>query len=306
MPCYHLREAWLTPGKTYFQQPSIIDSRLIKLPCKQCIGCRLEKSREWAIRLMHEYRFHTHTSFITLTYDEQHLPHGGSLNFKHFQDFMKRLRKQYNETKIRFYHAGEYGERRGRPHYHAIIFGHDFEDRIPLSTQVNDRGDETWQSQHLADLWPHGAARVGRVTFESCAYVARYITKKVNGANASQHYQNIDQRTGEVHRLKPEYATMSRRPGIGHQHLHKYKQEIYDSDEVILMRNGVGHASKPPNYYDRLLEKLDPDLYAEIKDERECALSLSSIYERSPKRLFVKETVKTAQIHALKRSYELG
>lgn len=250
---------------------------------------------------MHELRFHEHSAFITLTYDEEHLPEGGSLDVKHYQDFMKRLRKHCGYTKLRFYHAGEYGEKRGRPHYHAIIFGESFRDER-LDVKVSDRGDETWSSPVLRRLWTAGGNRVGSVTFESCAYVARYITKKITGRDAARHYERIDPVTGEIFSLKPEYATMSRRPGIGALHFEKYCKEIFPEDVVVCR----GVPSKPPKFYDRQLEKTDPEGYALLKDQREIALTLAPYKDRTPRRLAEREIVKMAQIGQLKREYEIG
>jgi len=227
------------------------------IPCGQCIGCKLERSRQWATRLTHELRYHDEASFITLTYDEEHLPSPPSLNLKHFQDFMKRLRKKLSPKKLRFYHCGEYGEQNRRPHYHAIIFGESFS--VPRSkTRQEENGTITWQSNLLDELWPFGLNRVGSVTFESCAYVARYITKKISGPNAQEHYQG----------LAPEYATMSRRPGIGSKHFDDYQSEIYGSDSVIVR----GKECRPPKTYDRWLEKKNNTLYIEVKENRELTL----------------------------------
>ena len=95
---------------------------------------------------------------------------------------------------------------------------------------------------------------------------------------------------------------MSRRPGIGKVHFQKYAQEIYLHDEVVTR----GHPSRPPKFYDKLLDKFFPELYADIKDKRECALALSPPEDRTPGRLEVREKVKVAQIGHLTRSYELG
>jgi len=274
----------------------------MKLSCGRCIGCRLQRSLDWAIRLTHELRFHEESSFITLTYDDDHLPKDGSIDVKHFQDFMKRFRKHVSPRKIRFFHAGEYGERRGRPHYHAIIFGHSFSDAQPLSIETSDRGDKTWISVDLSRLWPFGLNRVGAVTFESCAYVARYVTKKITGPLASAHYERISPVDGEIFNLKPEYATMSRRPGIGYAHLEKYAASIYPSDECV----SRGVPSRPPKFYDRTLEKRDPVMYAFIKEQRECALALSPKADKTERRLAEREIVKLAQIRTLTRSYEIG
>lgn len=299
MPCYHPVSAYRTSDGVVFTDT--IDATPIKLPCGRCIGCRLERSRQWAVRLVHENRFHDHSSFLTLTYDEDHLPKDGSLNLKHFQDFMKRLRKSYGYTKLRFFHAGEYGEKNGRPHYHAIVFGTSLMDGV-TNVESTPRGDTTWESTRVNSLWPFGLHRIGRVTFESCAYVARYVTKKKTGREALTHYERVCENTGEVFRLRPEYCTMSRRPGIGAAHFGKFWSEIYPSDQVV----SRGHAAKPPKFYDRMLEKHNPSMYARVKDDRECALASSSIAERSPSRLFVKETVKLAQIGHLQRRYEIG
>lgn len=299
VPCYHPLKAWKAPSGVHFRPTP--DSVSIQLPCGNCIGCRLERSRQWAVRLVHENRFHDESSFITLTYDEDHLPKDGSLNVKHWQDFMKRLRFSLKEKKLRFFHCGEYGEKKGRPHYHAIVFGECFR-RDSYDLEHSDRGDLTWRSKLLDSLWPFGLNRVGDVTFESCAYVARYVTKKVNGRRAKDHYERIDEVTGEIFQLKPEYCTMSRRPGIGAQHFERYIRSIYPSDTVVAR----GVSSKPPKFYDKLLEKTDPALYAEIKEVRECALATSSKADRSERRLADREIVKLAQISSLKRRYEVG
>lgn len=298
MPCYHPIPAWRNANGVYFRDTP--NTTPFKVPCGRCIGCRLERSRQWALRLVHENRFHEESAFITLTYDEDHLPLDGSLNVKHFQDFMKRLRRRLGSTKLRYFHAGEYGEKLGRPHYHAIIFGCGFSDRF--EEEVSDRGDRTWRSGLLSEVWPFGLNRVGSVTFESCAYVARYITKKVNGQRAELHYERCDPFSGEVFSLSPEYCTMSRRPGIGFGHFERYQKEIYSSDTVVCR----GHESRPPKFYDKLLEKFAPDKYALIKEERECALELSSSKDRTPDRLAVREAVKVAQIGHLSRRYEIG
>lgn len=298
MPCYYPIPAWRNANGVYFN--NIPDGIPLRISCGRCIGCRLERSRQWALRLVHENRFHQESAFITLTYDQDHLPLDGSLNKKHFQDFMKRLRRRLGSTKLRYFHAGEYGEKLGRPHYHAIIFGTSF--RPGVDEECSDRGDLTWRSELLSEVWPYGLNRVGAVTFESCAYVARYITKKITGPQAQAHYEKVDPFSGEISALQSEYCTMSRRPGIGRAHFDAFRSEIYDRDEVVCR----GVPSKPPKFYDKLLEKEFPSEYAIIKDERECALSLSPPENRSPDRLEVREKVKVAQVGHLSRRYEIG
>jgi len=231
--------------------------RPINLPCGRCIGCRLEKSRQWAVRCVHEAQLHQENSFITLTFN-QSCPLDGtktdptySLHKHHFQRFMKRLRKEYPEKQIKYFHCGEYGEKSERPHHHACLFNHDFEDKI-LYKESN--GIKLYTSEKLQKLWPFGHSTIGDVTFDSAAYVARYITKKITGKLAEEHYKG---------RL-PEFCTMSRRPAIAKQWLQKYTSDVYPQDYVVIR----GKKSKPSKYYDKQLELTNPKEYETIKAER--------------------------------------
>lgn len=225
----------------------------LNLPCGQCIGCRLERSRRWAVRLMHEAKLHERNSFLTLTYDDSHVPADMSLNVEHFQLFMKRLRKRCSEP-LRFFHCGEYGEQTARPHYHCCLFGEDFS-RDRRLYRTTPRGDRLYNSDFLSDVWGLGHAVVGDLTFESAAYVARYCLKKVSGDAAASHYAG----------RRPEYVTMSRRPGIGAGWFERYMGDVYPSDEVIVR----GRSVMPPPFYDKLLEKVDPGLFDQVKRARE-------------------------------------
>jgi len=221
----------------------------ITLPCGTCIECKLARTRAWAIRCVHESTLHEKNCFITLTYSPAELEkfcYGGSLNKEEFQRFLKRLRKHCGP--FRYYHAGEYGEKLQRPHHHACLFGFDFEDK--QKWQIRN-GVQLYKSETLEKIWGHGHCVIGEVTFESAAYVARYILKKITGEDSDYHY---DGRT-------PEYTTMSRRPGIGKQFFDKYKADIYNQDHVVLKRMEL----KPPRYYDNLYEILDPEGYQKTK-----------------------------------------
>ncbi len=209
---------------------------------------------------MHEASQHQANSFITLTYDNDHLPRSGGLNVKHWQNFAKRLRHRIGP--FRFYHCGEYGDESARPHYHALLFGHDFlEDRKPYTTR---RGNQLYTSELLTQTWGQGLSVIGELTYESAAYVARYCMKKINGKQAAEHYQTIDTSTGEVHQVKPEYTTMSRRPGIGKSWFDKYTSDVFPSDEVIVN----GKPARPPRYYDSQYELSDPTALALVKEGR--------------------------------------
>lgn len=300
MPCYSPVTAWRDAKRQIAFKP-IPDSSQMQLPCGRCIGCRLERSRQWAQRLVDEKRFHDQSSFLTLTYSDDFLPPGGTLVLRDWQLFLKRLRERVSPLRIRFFHAGEYGEKRRRPHYHAILFGLDFYSGR-YDVRVSDRGDETWSHDLVDECWERkGLCRIGEVSFESCAYVARYVTKKVTGPRAEDHYWSYDQATGECFDLRPEYATMSRRPGIGCEHALKYLSEIYSRDSVI----SRGREAKPPRYYDSVLAKVDSSKYEQIKEDRESALRGSP--DRTADRLRVREAVKIAQLGTfLKRNYEIG
>ena len=297
--CYKSKEVTSNgKRKMVFDVRSAVDDREYKIPCRQCIGCRLDKSREWALRCVHEAQMHESNSFITLTYDEEHLPSDGSLDKSHFQKFMKRLRKRLCGRKISFFHCGEYGDDNLRPHYHACIFGHDFPDKELWSTR-NDV--DIYTSDILSKLWPFGFSTVGDVTFESAAYVARYTMKKVTFSDASPDslenpYSRIDPSTGELIQVQPEYATMSRRPAIGKSWFEKYGSDVFPHDHVVL--DGVKHPV--PTFYDREYEKEDGIAYDYIKFGRE----MSAIYhadENTYERLVAREKVKYDQLGLLKR-----
>ncbi len=269
--------------------------RPITLPCGQCIGCRLENSRQWAIRCFHEAALHDQNCFVTLTYDDEHLPAGGTLVLRDFQLFMKRLRKEYGSG-IRFYACGEYGEKFGRPHYHVCLFNFDPPDKKLY--KVRDHV-QLYSSATMDKIWGMGFTVTGDVTFQSAAYVARYIMKKINGPEATPHYETVDLQTGELFQQKPEFTTMSRRPGIGKNWLKKYQADIYDHDFVVMN----GKKMRPPRYYDRQFEITNPEDYKIIKGNRLRSAKDHSD-DQTPARLKVRETVQAAQIKQLPRDLE--
>jgi hypothetical protein len=237
----------------------------IDLPCGQCIGCRIDRSRTWALRCVHEASLYTHNCFVTLTFDDDHLNEFGTLVKSDFQKFMKRLRKKFKGIdkpfKIRYFHCGEYGTDLMRPHHHACLFNFDFGDKVLWTVRDNVR---LYRSHELEKLWPFGFCTIGDVTYESAAYVARYITKKVNGEQAKEHYMRCDSQTGEVYWLEPEYITMSRRPGIARDWYNKYRSDLYPKDFVTF----EGKSFKVPKYYDRLYEVEDEFEFSKIKNQR--------------------------------------
>lgn len=256
----------------------------ISVPCGQCIGCRLERSRQWAIRCIHEASLYDNNCFITLTYRTECLPPGGSLRPKDFTDFMKRFRKKYGEG-IRYFQCGEYGEHFSRPHHHACIFNFDFPDKELLSF---NRGNPIYTSESLSKLWSFGFSSIGNVTFESAAYVARYIMKKVNGDAAEQHYDG----------RHPEYITMSRRPGIASDWFKKYYSDCYPKD-YITIRDGL--KCRPPKFYDRLFDVNHSEELLAIKERRQ---KFAEIHLDSDQRLRDRELSLQLRSRKLKRSLE--
>lgn len=264
-----------------------LPSDSLVLPCGQCIGCRLERSRQWAVRCHNEASLYEDNCFITLTYSPEFYPVDGSLDKTHFQKFMKRLRKRFGKG-VRYYHCGEYGEQFGRPHYHACLFNFDFKDKVLWKVE---NGNPLYVSDALQELWPYGFCSIGTVTFQSAAYVARYICKKVLGKDSENHYGG---------RL-PEYTTMSRNPGIGKPWLDKFMFDVYPMDKVVI----DGRQMRPPKYYDSQFEVAYPEDFEVIKEDR-----LKSFEDRkddfSLERLCVKEKKKCMDVKLLMRNFEKG
>lgn len=268
----------------------------VKVPCGQCIGCRLERSRQWAMRCLHEASLYEANCFITLTYSDECCPADGSLDVRHWQKFMKRLRKRFGAN-IRFFHCGEYGDKTRRPHYHACLFNFDFPDKVLF--KVTKSGHKLYNSKILSDLWPFGYAVIGGVSFESAAYVARYIVKKVTGDGAVSHYERIDPETGEIFTLRPEYTTQSRRPGIASAWFKKFKSDVYPSDFVVVR----GVKMRPPKFYDGQFELIDLKRFRRIKGKRKRKAAVHAA-DNTPDRLRVRERVQHARLKLLPRKLD--
>lgn len=277
-------------------------SDVLELPCGQCIGCRLNRSCMWAVRCMHEAQMWPLNCFVTLTYDPQ-LPvnkyMNWSLEYSHFQKFMKRLRRV--RPGVRFFACGEYGDTYGRPHFHAILFNCFFPDRLPHGK--SESGADVWISRELDDIWSHGNCHIGEMSFQSAAYVARYAVKSaIDGYDGKRRAVGkggfLDAETGEYWPYVPEMIRMSLKPGIGSKWFEKYASDVLPRDYVIV----DGQKSPVPRYYLKMFNKLDT-FGAELvkfkrllRGERE-DLQLDKTHER----LLVRETVARAGI-TFKRS----
>lgn len=293
MPCYHPLPGWV--GKTrnartgrrpiVFKLEEGFKDRPVPIPCGTCIGCQLEKARQWAVRCEHEAASHQDNCFVTLTYAPENLPAHGSLQLRDLQLFMKRLRERFPH-KIRFFGCGEYGESLERPHYHVLLFGHEFQDKEYLRTTPG--GDVLFRSAELEELWPYGFCSIGAANFRSAGYVARYALKKVKGSAAAEHYG----------KRAPEFLVMSRRPGIGRAWVERFWRDVYPRDELVV--NGA--VSKPPRYYDDVATKLAPEAVQEVKTRRRGRGATNP--EGTGRRLVVREKVKKGAVNFLQRGLE--
>lgn len=312
MPCFHPLAGWRArvPGpsgkrRLVFKQEEGIGD-LVQIPCGQCIGCRLEHSRQWAVRCMHEASLHDENCFLTLTYSPEFLPSDLSLDKRHFPAFMKRLRSRFPDRKIRYFHCGEYGERLGRPHYHACLFGFDFPDKVYYK---DAGGHPLFVSETLNSTWGLGFCTIGAVTFESAAYTARYVLKKITGESAQEHYLQVDPVTGEIACddsgdflcKQPEYVTMSRRPGIAAGWFDRFSRDVFPSDEVIAR----GVKCRPPRYYDKLFEAAHGPEFERIKAQRVERASKHADNNTLERRT-VREICTEARVSLLRRGFEGG
>lgn len=238
------------------------EEKIVKLPCGQCSGCRIQYSREWANRCMLELQYHDSAFFVTLTYDDIHVPRSYyadpetgeamtslTLCKRDFQLFMKRLRRKFGDDHIRFFMAGEYGSNTFRPHYHAIIFGLHLDD---LSLyKKSPQGFSYYNSPSLQACWSDpetgqalGFAVVAEVTWETCAYTARYVMKKLTGKE-SEFYKTFN--------ITPEFTLMSRKPGIARQYYDEHP-DIYKKEFINVSTEKGGLKFKPPRYFDKLYD----------------------------------------------------
>lgn len=340
MPCYHPIKAYQAKPGAPLTFPKSGASNL-KIPCNRCIGCRLERSKQTAIRLMHEAQLHERNSFITLTYNKQSLANArgefedspprarrrrvgeegptkertasitlrssreDSLSKRDAQLLLKRLRKALTKinpsARIKYYLVGEYGDKNGRPHFHAAIFGEDFSaDRYAAGKSPS--GEQLYRSPLLESVWTYGWSSIGDLTFQSAAYIARYVMKKIVGNRATEHYKRVDDE-GQTYWITPEFALMSRGgrrgKGLANGWFQQYGNSLVHDDLVVMN----GHPHKPPRYYDQLLKLLDQEGAALNRLERNFTFR-SHAADNTPQRLRVREKVALARAKTLKRQLE--
>lgn len=255
----------------------------IEVPCGKCLECRIQRTRQWADRCVLEAKQYKYNYFVTLTYDDNHLPIKNSLDSKDLQLFMKRLRKKFKGIKIRFLACGEYGDISWRPHYHLLLFNCPIPDLsyvfmhrdvvdIDLTTGKNIYGpyqndlrppkahSDLMFSKTIYDLWQYkGFISVGPVNYDTAAYVAQYINKKLDGAG-SKLYDELG--------IIPPFLRMSNRPGIGANYLAEH-DNVHDDDHIIVPGDGIAHVASVPRYYDKLfIKKYGDDVFDPIRIRR--------------------------------------
>lgn len=309
MVCFHPVTGYRSPsGQIVTSRKAGYADREVTRACGGCVGCRLEYSRRWAVRIAHEASLYESNVFLTLTYRDEDLPDNASLRKRDWQLFMKRIKKRSGGRSIRFFHCGEYGETTQRPHYHAILFNYDFNDRKFLKTTETGHTIDT--SADLDEIWQLGDCYIGSVTFESAAYCARYVMKKLTGRRKSEYGS-----------LEPEYATQSRRPGVGAPWLQKWKTDVYPVDFVVIN----GQKQRVPAYYDNLLTQQQAEIgywtedhtgypiwmpyrkisdrteSERIKDKRTRSANKHS-ENNTPERLAVREELQLLRLQKLARS----
>ena len=290
MPCYQPHR--ITRGPTGLNwRPRLDDldgsERWVNIPCGSCVGCGANLGRDWSVRIYHDVLFHTrnwrdpdtkvqatipHACVVTLTYDEEHVPE--HLDHRDFQLFMKKLRKKFGAD-IRYFMAGEYGGKSGRPHFHAILIGLDFDDQYEITLPG---GNEQRMSHDLDALWGKGIATVDGFSFPGAMYVAGYVGKKMGTPKDLARIREVVDENGVVSYVDPhpEYRKMSRgrgdrvdqetgevipgSRGLGHDWCLENLHRIYPDDVIRI----GGYVFKPPTYYDNILKKHDRHLHQEV------------------------------------------
>lgn len=264
------------------------------VPCGRCQGCRLDRARDWSTRIAHEASLYDDNCFVTLTYDDSHIPPKGNLCKADLQKFMKRLRKSIYPRRVRYFGCGEYGDRNKRPHYHVILFGYKPSDAWVWRMS---KGLPVWRSPSLEKLWTLGFSEFGSVTMQSGGYVARYCMKKAT-SNFDARYDRVDSVTGEIWEVDPEFMVCSTVPMIGAGWLAKFKCDVIPSDFVVI----DGRKLPVPKAYRRKLSEEEQEAYRKrhLKDK----FDPQRIANETPERLEIREEVQRLKIARLTRNCE--
>lgn len=266
----------------------------MSIPCSQCIGCRMEYGRQWAMRCVKEAESHASNCFVTLTYNGDR--DFTSLDKRDLVLFMKKIRNNYGNG-IRFFAAGEYTQA-FRPHFHVLFFGLDFADKVPFKKSPS--GEMLYRSDGLEKLWTAGYSSIGAVTFESAGYVAKYALKKVTGVVANDVFRSTIEDFG----LVPEFVQMSRGSkklgtgGIGRAWFEKYADEVFPMDRVFMRDKWM----KPPRFFMNVYAKDHPLEVELLKLDRKNNVDMD---DNTDIRLIAKERSAELNLARRKKSLEV-
>lgn len=271
MPCFTPLYLSRLPDGKFSISASFKHDGYVRVGCGQCIGCMLRRSRDWAIRCVHQcLSMPENTShFVTLTYSDENLPRHPTTGRETFEDdavsaFMKRLRKNTGQIGVKYYACREYGERTLRPHYHICLMGLELND-YKFYRRSRD-GFSLYNSEVLSTAWQdRGHVVVAPSTYETVAYTARYTTKKIGSAlkPMSREYAT-DLLTGEIYEHLPERSYCSNRPGIGHDFFLEHHDALLSLGSTI-----IGNRRMPlPRYYLRKAKEIGSDLFAQYEQGR--------------------------------------
>jgi len=262
MVCYHLNPAKRSVSGIKFCSN---ENAEFLLPCGNCIGCRLLRAKHWAVRCANHLQSVDDGIFLTLTYDNDHLPKGGTLVKSHIQGFIKRLRERIGKP-ISYFYCGEYGSKFGRPHYHVLLFGfRPFDSVLYRTTKL---GNKLFTSEFIENVWGQGFAPFGDLNFETAAYTCRYILKKVSGDLAKSFYLFIDS-DGTVFNRLSEFSQPSLKHAIGKQYFFENYKDLFNNDFVTYKTKDGVRRSALPRYYNKLFEQFYPKLYCDLKARRQ-------------------------------------
>lgn len=301
-------------GLTFSGTRGYGDIPMVPLPCGNCIGCRSDRAEGWAVRCRHEAQQCQYanggqggSSFLTLTFRDDALPADGSGRKETMVNFIRML-KYYvaadrkkrggaflEHRSLGYLLCSEYGDMNNRVHYHLIIFGYDFPDKVVFKTTPG--GHVLFRSELLEKAWPHGFSTVGTATYESARYVASYVVKKVTGERAKDEYHRAHPLTGEFVDLEPEFATMSLDPAIGKGWFERYHADVFPDDFVIV--DGV--RKKPPRYYEKLYAKMFGEEALEPIKRQRRATHAGKKEDRTRARLAVREEIHWERFYRSRR-----
>lgn len=271
----------------------------VAVPCGHCLGCKLDHASEWATRITTEARQWEKCCFITLTYNnglrktfdgqtinKLSLPinQKGQMTLfkKDVQDFLKRLRwhekgiqewenprNGKKERPIRYLVCGEYGPKGGRPHYHMALFNYEPDDLKPY--KQNKQGDWLYTSKKLQSIWGNGFVVIGKLSYKSASYIARYTMKKAySGERQTWTRWGYDYQKQKRYKIKSnyqkqkpqaEFIQMSTGVGLGRLWWEENK-EFCKKWGYISIKIGDKVQHKPlPKYFKKLWEKEDWNSY---------------------------------------------